>query len=477
MPIDPMMLNAILGTFKNMIEEFKTKNLSGSDFDKMCETYDRMEQLGNEHSDFNEYNAQLMNENLYGKFSDFYGRILTAAANTQSDDRGGYDDAAMLKQNIDALKQAIVAIRKSYQDAIEQAKGQDAEANMQMGLEYLERNLDKGSLSAAGGIDKIKTRTQKDYEETINKKPNAFDNSVEVEVMSNPEVLIKPIQDVIDLGEKPGMTLPRFLRLQIETGLDKAMEGSVSTRNGLETQKEFILSNPISPIHIQVVEEKLEKFDELANANKFKVPNSTELKYAFEDIERLHENDIQKWDQIKTRWNALLGDLSFWSLSYCSFAPYIYPWNEAQDPVAATKKTQNTSPGIFKEREKLFQKYFGISFYEIFEHPTFLWEVKYNYIDYSQEYVEFLIEKIYPECKPFNHLSRDLIAQKESFCMPGKDSKDREINPQSHLPLERMIELYDKTYGAGRYHSKYDAVEKNESAAKPWDLNSFKYCK
>lgn len=477
MPIDPMMLNAILGAFKNMIEDCKTKNLSGSDFDKMCETYDRMEQLGNEHSDMNEYNAQLMNENLYGKFSDFYGRILIAAANAQSDDGGGYDDAAMLKQNIDALKQAIITIRKAYQDAIEQAKGQDAEANMQIGLEYLERNLDKELLSAGGGIDQIKTRSKKDFDEIIKKKPKAFDNSVEVEVMSNPEVLIKLIQDVIDLGEKPGMTLPRFLRLQIETGLDKAMEGSVSTRNGLEIEKEYILSNPISPIHIQIIEEKLEKFDELANANKFKVPNSTELKYSFEDIERLHENDIQKWDQIKTRWNDLLGDLSFWSLSYCSFAPYTQPWSVALDPVAATIKTQNTMPGVFKEREKLFQKYFGISFYEIFKHPTFLWEVKYNYIEYSQEYVEFLIEKIYPECKPFNHLSRDLIAQKESFCMTGKDSKDREINPQRHFPAERIKEWYDKKYGEGRYLLKYDPVEKYESAAKPWDLNSFKYCK
>lgn len=472
-----MMLNAILGTFKNMIEECKNKNLSGSDFDKMCETYARMEQLGNEHSDMNEYNAQLMNENLYGKFSDFYARVLTAAANTQSDDGGGYDDAAMLKQNIDALKQAIIAIRKTYQDSIEQAKGQDSEANMQMGLEYLERNFDKELLSASGGIDNIKTRSKKDFDEIIKKKPKAFDTSVEVEIMSNPEVLIKPIQDVIDLGEKPGMTLPRFLRLQIETGLDKAMEGSVSTRNGLETEKEFILSNPISPIHIQIIEEKIAQFDELANANKFKVPNSTELKFSLEDIERLHENDIKKWGQIKIRWNALLWDLSFWSLSYCSFAPYIQPWASALNPVAATKNTQHTGSGIFKEREKLLQKYFGISFYEIFKHPTFLWEVRYNYIDYSQEYVEFLIEKVYPECEPFKHLSRDLIEQRESFCKSGRNSKDREANPQSHFPLERTIELYDKKYGAGRYHSKYDAVEKIESAAKPWDLNSFKYCK
>lgn len=472
-----MMLNAILGTFKNMIEECKTKNLSGPDFDKMCATYDRMEQLGNEHSDMNEYNAQLMNENLYVKFSDFYARTITPASNSQSGDGGGYDDAALLKQNVDALKQAIITIRKAYQDTIEQARGQDAEANMQLGLDYIERNFDKEYLSAGGGIDKINTRAKKDFDEIIKKKPKAFDNSVEVEVMSNPEVLIKSIQDVIDLGEKPGMTLPRFLRLQIETGLDKAMEGSVSTRNGLETEKEYILSNPISPIHIQIIEEKLEKFDELANANKFNVPNSTELKYSFEDIERLHENDIQKWDQIKTRWNDLLNDLSVWSLSYCSFAPYMYPWAIAEDPFAATKETQHIAPGIIKEKEKLFQKYFGISFYEIYKHPTFLWEVKYNYIDYSQEYVEFLIEKIYPECKPFNHLSDDLIEQRGLFCKRGKDSKDRETNPQRHFPSERIKEWYDKKFGEGRYLSKYDAVEKYESAAKPWNLNSFKYCK
>jgi len=64
MPIDPMMLNAILGAFKNMMDDCKSKNLSGSDFDKMCETYARMEQLGNEHSDMNEFSAQLMNEQL-----------------------------------------------------------------------------------------------------------------------------------------------------------------------------------------------------------------------------------------------------------------------------------------------------------------------------------------------------------------------------------------------------------------------------
>ncbi len=471
-----MMLNAILGTFKNMVDECKSKNLSGSDFDTMCETYSRMEQLGNQHSDMNDFNAQMMNENLYGKFSDFYGRVLTAAASTQSGGAGGaYDDSALLKQSVDALKQAIVSIRKSYQDTIELAKGKDAQANTQMGLEYLERNTEKGLFAATGGMKAMQADAKKSYEETLEKTPNAYDNSVEVEVLMNPEVLIKPIQDIIDLGEKPGMTLPEFLRIQLETGLDKAMEGSVASRNSLEVEKEFIVTTPSSSYHIRVIDEKIAKFDELANANKYKVPNWTELKFALEDIEREHENEIQKWDNIKDRWDDLLWNLSMWSLSYCSFAPYIQPWSNAKDPVAATKKTQHTGPGIFKEKEKLLQKYFGIGFYEIFKHQTFLWEVKYNYIDYSQEYTEFLIEKVYPECQPFKHLTNDLIEQRASFFKRDRNAQDREGNPESHFPAERLKEFYDKKFGAGRYQSKYGEIEKSESVAKAWNLNSFKY--
>lgn len=472
-----MMLNAILGAFKNMVDDCKSKNLSGSDFDNMCAAYARMEQLGNEHSDMNEFNAQLMNENLYGKFSDFYGRALSGASSQQSTDSsaGGYDDAALLKQSVDALKQAIVYIKKNYQDAIDLASGKNTEANIQMGLEYLERNTEKGLFSATGGMDNLKNEVKKGHEETLKKTPNAFDNSVEVEVLSNPEVLIKPIEDVIALGEKPGMTLPEFLRVQLETGLDKAMDGAVASRNALVTEKEFIVTNPVTEIHIKVIDAKLAKFDELANANKYKVPNWTELKFALQDIERQYENDIQKWEQIKYRWDSLLWDLSMWSLSYCSFAPYIKPWSMAKDPAAAVKKTQNTGPGVFKEKEKLLMKYFGISFIEIFKHPSFLWDVKYNFLDYSQEFVEFVIEKIYPECNPFNHLKSDQIEQRASFYKRDKNSQDREGNPESHFPQERLKEFYDKKFGVGRYESKYGQIEKSESVAKAWDLNSFKY--
>ncbi len=475
MALDPMMLNAILGTFKNMMEECKQKNLSGSDFDNMCETYSRMEQLGQEHSDMNAFSAQMMNENLYGKFSDYYGRVLSAGASNTSNSAGGYDDAVLLKQSVNALKQVIESLKKNYQDAINESSGKNVMQQNQAGLDFLERNTEKGLFSATGGITALQNDSENALNTTLNKTPNAYDNSIEVEILSNPEVIIKPIQDVINLGEQSGMTLPKFLRIQMETGLDKAMEGAVATSEAYQTEKDFILVNPISPYHIKKIERKIEKFEELASANKFKVPNWTELKFNLDDIDREFETDIQKWDRIKTIWDKLLWDLSFWSLSYCSFAPYIKPWSLAKNPVESTIKTQNTNPGLFQERERLLQKYFELSFMDIFKHPSFQWDVKYNYIGYSQEFIEFLIEKIYPQCKPFNHLTSEIIEIRASFYKKDKNSFDKESNPESHLPAERWQIFYNNKFGEGRYESKFGLIEKSDSKATPWNMSTFKY--
>lgn len=35
MPIDPMISDAMLGTFRNMAQDYKDSGLSGEDFDKM----------------------------------------------------------------------------------------------------------------------------------------------------------------------------------------------------------------------------------------------------------------------------------------------------------------------------------------------------------------------------------------------------------------------------------------------------------
>lgn len=475
MAIDPLMLNAILGTFKNMADDCRSKNFSGSDFDKMCETITRMEQLGSELSDVNEFNAQIMKENLYGKFGDFYGRVLSGIAGQSTNETGKYNDSALLKQSIDAMKQSVAVIRMNYQEAIEMSKGKNAEAEIQTGLNYIERNTDINLQKAQGRPGIFEKDSKKSFNETIENIPNAFNNSIEVEILTDPTDLMKPIQEVINLGEQPGMTYPKFLRLQIETGLDKAMEGTVIQRKAFETEKEFVQVNPASPFHLLKMDKKLACFDELANNNKYKVPNRSELKFAIQEAEREFEPEILKWIQIQNLWNKILSDLSMWSLSYCTFALYLKPWNMTKDPVAATVFTQNTGPGIFREREKLLMNYFGLNFYDIFKHPSFLWSVKYNFNEYSQEFVEFLVKNIYPECKPFTYLSNDLIEKRAWFNCNNGNALDREGNPESHYPAERMKSFYNQKFGVGRYESKYGVILQSQSKAKAWDLNNFQY--
>ena len=464
MPVDKMILDAMLGTFRTMVEDCKSQNLSGESFDKMCETLNRMEQLGDELNDINAYNAQVMQENLFGEFSGFYTKVLTEQSQSSSGSSdGAYDDAALLNQSINGLKQAVKAIQDRFAEAVETSKSVDVAAQREQGFAMAE----KMGLEIT---DQMKQEAERQHDEKMKETPNAFDNSVEVEVLQNPTETIKPIQEIINLGEQEGMTFPKFLRLQIETGLDKAMEGAIVARKGLETEKEFILAGPVSPYHIFKIEKKIESFDKLASAHKFNVPNWKELSNSNNDIDREFELDIIKFDKISRMWDKLISDLSFWSLSYCSFAPNLMPWSLSKNPQKAVIRSQKITPGIFRERLKLSEKYFGMSFPDILKHESFRWAVENNYISESQEYLEFLIEKILPECKPFNDLSSSLISEKETFF---KDKK--EGNPLSHLPAKKQQIFYDNKFGEGRHESKFGKIEESDSKAAIWDIDTFKY--
>lgn len=471
MPIDKMMLDPMLTPFKNMVEDCKSKNISGEHFDNLVTAYNRLEQLGQEHDDYNAFNAAVMNEGIYTKIGDHYSRALSQQANDDlNSDDSNYSDENLLKLVLDALRNSISELKRSYEEAIKLAGSHDPNAEQQMGLDYMKRT---GAVSASDA-EKMKKQGKKDIEETLKKKPAAFDSSVEVEVLSNPEKIIKPIQALIDLGEEPGMTLPNFLRIQIEKGLDKAAEGMIVQRDGQEYLYKFADANRFSPYLIEKERRKLEAFDELASKNKFNVPNSKELSMRNDDIDRELEPQIKKWDKIKRYWENLLWDLDFWSLSYCPFAPYLKPWSLAPNPKQACIDTQKMRPGIFREREKLFKKYFGLSFNDIFKLDSFIWDVENHYLGYSQEYIEFLALEIYDKCQPFNDLPQELIDKRGSFHYAGPNKVDREMNPEIHLPNRRFQAFYDSVFGEGRYASKYDITPVPKTAAAPWNLDTFK---
>ncbi|PLW93203.1 MAG: hypothetical protein C0592_06875 [Marinilabiliales bacterium] len=412
-----------------------------------------------------------MNEGVYTNISNHYSRALSAQKTEElNSDDSNFSDENLLKMVLDGLRGAIAELKRSYEEAIKVAGSHDPVAEQKMGLDYLQRT---GQIYASDAKNAQKAG-EKDIEETLKKKPAAFDSSVEVEVLQNPEKLIKPIQDLIDLGEEPGMTLPKFLRIQIEKGMDKAAEGMVVQRDGQEYLYKFADANRFSPHLIEKERRKLEAFDELAAKNKFNVPNSKELSLRNDDIDREMEPLIRKWDKIKDFWEDLIWDLSFWSLSYCSFAPYLQPWAGAKNPKQACIDTQKMRPGIFKEREKLFQKYFGISFNDLFKHETFIWDVNTHYMVNSQEYIEFLALEVYPHCKPFTDLPKELITKREWFNENGPNKISRETNPEYHLVNRRLQTFYDSVFGEGRYASKFDITEPFKTAAAPWNLDTFK---
>ncbi len=475
MPIDPMMTDALLGTFRNMLQECRDKNLSGEHFDNMSKHVARLEELAQTNDDMNAFNGTVMQEDLYIKISDCYSRLLSNQAMTNQEEKG-YDDSTLLKQSVDALRDAIKRLIESKENALQENKNYDPKEAYRKAMKFAERNESKnGMLSKedakkyGGGYQQMTAEGEKNIDETLKKTPNAFDSSAEIEVLMKNELLIKPIEALIALGEEPGMTLPRFLRLQIEKGMDKAMEGSVAVREGLVFSYNSYKAMAASPHHNERERQFLESFDSIAAKSAFGVPNSEELKYERMRIEYHYEPLIIEWDEIKNRWESLIYDLYLWSLSYCPIAPKIFPWNLSHNPKEAVIDTQKTTPGIFKQKERLFNKYFGLTFHDVFKHPTFKWEVDNYLMGDSQEIVEFLIEKVYSTCIPLQDMPLELIPMRAELY-----KEQRERNPETDKYIQRYIQFYDETFGEGRYASKYGNPEKITSNAKPWDWSSFK---
>jgi hypothetical protein len=426
MPIDDMLLSSMTGTFKAMLDQIVQQNISGEHVEKMAKVLQRIDDLGREHSDFNAFNAQVMSENLFARFSEYYTLAITEQQSAVGNSgNAAYNDAELLKNCVNGLAQSIESIKQGYKQAI-------------------------GEAEKSG-------------------------NAIEVEVLQNPDIIIQSIRELITLGQSEDMTLPDFLRIQIEKGLDKAMEGVVIQREGLMYERLFAEANPVSPYHILEASEALALFESLCKKSAFGVPESKEWEILRDDIHRKFVPDISKFNKIRSLWEDMLLDLSVWSLSYTSFAPEIFPWAETSRPYEAVKETQNILPGVFWEKAKLLKKYFDLHFLDIFKHPTFLWQVKYHYLSFSQEFLAFVIEGVYPQCKPNNHLPENMIEKRADFHPRGPSKQDREANPESHMPSQRYRELYDKKFGEGLFEKKFGTIPPSQSKAKPWDISLFKY--
>lgn len=426
MPINQMMLGPMLDPFKAMADDCAAKGCSGESYDEMMAALHRMEELGQELNDFMDFSTKLATENLQMNFSLAYGRVLTEAASQQSNSGDGYDDNALLKQTLDALKNAVVELRKGEQVAI------------------------------AEGKKHLNDTAQKSVAET------------EISTLAKTGQLIKPIEALITYGES-GINFPTFLRVQIEKGLDKAMEGSTVLREGVAYELDFAKAASVNPYNIAIRQEQGEYFDELVNKTNFDVPNSLSITLGFDKISQAYVSRVNKWTAIERAWEQVFSLLDTWSMVQTRFAPQMEPWVLAGTPSAiqdAIEKDKATLPGIIQERARLIMENFSLDFTALFAHETFIWSVKKHHFSYSQIYTELLINKIFKQCMPTQLLNGDDIQTIERLY------ENKEMpNPENYKILNRQEAVYDQYFGLGNFIVKFGSKPNfGTRNARPWSL-------
>ncbi len=418
MPVDQSTVHAMLGAFRSMMAECEEKKISSPDVSEMKNTLLRMEQLAGEADDAAAYSGRLMQENLFMKFSEHYGKALAATASGAA--HSTYDEKAdqqLLNQSVQAYRDAISRIRQNKEE-VKQLLGSHAS---------------------------------------------------DADVLLKEKIYTDAIGNLVELGST-GISYPEFLCRSIERGLDKAMEGSIHSRDAQLYITEAALATAASPFEIQKEEEKLLLFDRLVHASPFKTADNLQYNLGCEKIEWQYAPAIARWNKIKQGWEKAAFWLDEWITSYCSVAPHIKPWIEARNPCEAVQESQECVPGKLRVWENINRRYFGLSLKELFRHESFEWDVRHEWMYWSQEYMEFLLKKIEPLCHPGAVPAEGLIEQASRF-----HNDKRKVSPALQEPSLRYAAYFDRYFGAGEYARRFGLPEKAETNAAAWDFETFNF--
>lgn len=430
MALDPIYTDAMLGTFRTMHRECLEKNIEGEKFDQLTTVMERMEAIAATANDIGALQGTLLQEDLMGQFGLLYGELLAASHTSASGNNHGFDDRALLQQNLRALEDAIRAIDDSL-------------------------NASKDNIKKREGSQKFILAN-----ETI----------FEIDVIHRYNTIKKAIHELVDLG-KSCENYPTFLRVQIEKGLDKAVEGTAVIK---EVYEEDALVNEIrqfSPYHVQRSKEILNTYQELEKTASFGIPHALDIEMERYKIEHRFEPNIREWDLITERWKEIIETLAEWAASQCSRAMYVDPWSLIPVPQRpeAIRFSKHCNPGIIKEQIRLFNKNFGMSFNDIFTHETFIHYTHQKRWRYSQEYLVHLLNVVYPLCTPKALLPRHIIDADQKI-FDGK----RYFNPEEQPAFVAYKKWFDEKYGAGTLES-LTGIEpfSTTSVAQPWNYDSF----
>ncbi len=228
------------------------------------------------------------------------------------------------------------------------------------------------------------------------------------------EKLQAPVKAVIELG-RSGINYPTFLRLLIEKGLDKAMEGSVLNRNALVQDIRWAV-DLILPVYEKRNCAILKKYDEMAAAETFGVPDAVAFSMERFRITSAFQPAINQYQAIADRWMKMLTLLHDWIDAYTSPAPFDSRYAAANqiETQRNIKFYKECNPGFFKVRLDIFKRYFSLDWNDIFSHESFANERKAKRCMYTDEYIDFLKE-VYLHCKPFSNAPAALVNEAEQL--------------------------------------------------------------
>lgn len=417
--VERIYVDSLKQGYKNILDDMKNRNITGKYYDEAEKHYNRILELIETSSDINEFYAKMNDENLAGKISDAYTRALTEQS--ENGNQGGiYDDDTLMKMYVNTLHESVKAMRQSFEETMKNANETDR---------------------------------------------------MRIMVDNNPEELIKGVERLIALSEEPGMTYPVFLRLQIEQGLDDFNASSI-TRKVIETELECHRKIMSGNLEVKILEEKLEAYDKLAEKNKFKLVDPHEWEFIEKKIDWKYAPEIKKRDQIYHIFDNILDKLDLWEKANCPFAMNVEPWTiiyDVEKRRQVIEKDKNITQGMVWEYEKLLLRYFGLRLKDIIHNQSFIHAVKSGTMVFSQELVEHLLLEVYPQCKPFNLLPKDLIEKRTEI-----QNANRVYNPDDDKPFLALKEYYDARYGEDYMEKVSKGVKpKKTSVAKPWDWDSF----
>lgn len=109
MPVDKSMVDPSLNPFRGMMKEIDDKKLTGKDVDEMRSALTTMERLAEEMDDVVSYMTKLTTENLFLKFSNAYGKVLSKAAQSSAPT----DDAGMMRNTLQQYENSLTHLKKN----------------------------------------------------------------------------------------------------------------------------------------------------------------------------------------------------------------------------------------------------------------------------------------------------------------------------------------------------------------------------